>query len=93
MRFIILAALSLSACEEKAPPAVPGSYTPTGEVIATVNTKDVHQDMVDVILTRVPEGELQKLEQTGQISQIREQVLITEVLYHCLLYTSDAADE
>ena len=80
VRYVILAALALSACEEKEAPA-PGAYTPKGEVIATVNGQNVNQDMVDVILKRVPEGELQKLEQTGQISQIREQVLITEVLY------------
>lgn len=80
MRFIILAALTLGACEEKEAP-VPGAYSPTGEVIANVNGQPVHQDMVDVILTRVPEGELQKLEQSGQISQIREQVVVTEVLY------------
>ncbi|MDG1482562.1 MAG: peptidyl-prolyl cis-trans isomerase [Myxococcota bacterium] len=81
MRFIILAALTLSACEEKTAAPAPGSYTPTGEVIAQVNSKPVHQDMVDVILKRVPEAELQKLEQSGQISQIREQVVVTEVLY------------
>ncbi|MFT5683491.1 MAG: peptidyl-prolyl cis-trans isomerase C [Myxococcota bacterium] len=81
MRFIILAALSLSACEEKTEAPAPGSYTPTGEVIAQVNSKPVHQDMVDVILKRVPEAELLKLEQSGQISQIREQVVVTEVLY------------
>ena len=80
MRFVILAALSLTACEEKEAP-IPGAYSATGEVIAHVNDKPVNQDMVDVILKRVPAAELQKLEQSGQISQIREQVVLTEVLY------------
>ena len=82
MRFIslVLAVAALSGCEEKKP-SLPGEYAATGAVIATVAGSEVHQDLVDVMLKRLPEQQRQQLEQAGQIGQIKEQVVLTEVLY------------
>ena len=46
-----------------------------------MSTVNPSQDLLDVFLKRIPEGQRLAMEQSGQISQIREQVILTELLY------------
>jgi len=72
--------LGLTACEPAAP-RVAGSLPPGGTPIATVDGHPVTQQMLDATLGRIPEEERQKLEQEGKIDQVKESLLLGEVLY------------
>jgi peptidyl-prolyl cis-trans isomerase C len=78
---VLLAALCLSGCDDQKTAAAPGDYNPTGEVIAEINGQPLHQDLIDVLLKRIPESQRIAMEQAGQMGQIKEQVFLTEVLY------------
>ena len=75
-----LLALSLAACEPP-PPPIPGAVPPGGVVVSTVNGNAVTQDMVDATLKQLPENLRQQLEAGGQLGQVKEQVVIGELLY------------
>lgn len=77
---VLLAAAWLAGCDEPTS-ETPGEYTATGDVIAEINGQPLHQDLVDVLLKRIPESQRVSLEQSGQIGQLKEQVVLTEVLY------------
>ncbi|MEL6348275.1 MAG: peptidylprolyl isomerase, partial [Myxococcota bacterium] len=82
MRLLSLITLLVIGCDEQAAePAVPGEYTASGPVIGQVNGQPVHQDMVDVLLERIPAAQKQQMEQMGQLDQIADQILLTEALY------------
>lgn len=72
--------LGLAACNPPAP-RVPGSLPAGGTPIATVDGHPVTQQMLDATLGRIPEEERQKLEQEGKIDQVKESLLLGEVLY------------
>jgi len=79
---VLLAVVMIAGCDEtKGDAAQPGDYTPTGEVIANINGQPLHQDLVDVLLKRIPESQRIQMEQAGQMGQLTEQVFLTEVLY------------
>lgn len=74
--------LSLAACEQQ-PPPVPGAF-PTAdnsEVLATVDGVTVTVDMRDTMLKQMPAQMREQLEQSGQLSQLDEQLVIGELLY------------
>ena len=52
-----------------------------GNVIATVNGNDVTQEMVDLTIKQLPPQLRTQLEQSGQLSQLEQQVIIGEALY------------
>ena len=78
-RFLPLLLL-LSACEP--PPApIPGEVERTGEVLQEVNGKKVTQGMVDATLAQLPANVRDQVIARGQLSQVKEQVVIGELLY------------
>jgi peptidyl-prolyl cis-trans isomerase C len=79
-RFVCaLVAISALGCETEAP--VPGTLNPTGEVLATVNGNPVTQGMFDVTLGQIPPQMREQLEQTGRIGQLKDQLVVGELLY------------
>lgn len=84
MRLLLLTTLLLGGCEEQEP-HVPGTYTASGPVVAQVNGEPLHQDLIDVLLDRIPEAQRQQMEQTGQLAQLNEQVILTQVLYQAAI--------
>jgi len=77
-----LVCAGLGACQTEAPSeAVPGTVASSGTVVAEVNGNPVTQEMVDATLRQLPAQLRAQLEQTGQIDQVKEQVIVGEVLY------------
>ncbi len=70
----------LVACDPP-PPPVPGTIERTGEVVSVVNGQNVTQGMVDATIAQLPPGTKDKLVAMGQIDQVKDQVVIGEVLY------------
>ena len=69
-------------CQPQAAPApVPGEMPKGGTVIATVDGHEVTQEMVDLTIKQLPPQLRTQLEQSGQLSQVKEQVIVGEVLY------------
>jgi hypothetical protein len=78
-RFLPLLLL-LSACE-KPPAPIPGEVDRTGDVLQTVNGKNVTQGMVDATLAQLPANVRDQVIARGQLAQVKEQVVIGELLY------------
>jgi len=72
--------LILAACEPP-PPPVPGTIDRTGEVIQVVNGQNVTQGMVDMTLAQLPANVRDQVIARGQLDQVKEQVVIGELLY------------
>ncbi|MFK7931428.1 MAG: peptidylprolyl isomerase [Myxococcota bacterium] len=72
--------LLLAACPPPEPP-VPGDFKPEGEVLVTVDGNPVTQGMVDATLEQLPPQLKKQLEDAGQMSQVQEQIVSTELLY------------
>ena len=64
-----------------APSHVPGELPRTGEVLATVNGQNVTQSMLDAVLSTMPAEVREQLESSGQIAQLKDQIITQEVLY------------
>ncbi len=60
---------------------VPGEHTPTGEVLATVNGNPITQGMFDLTLSQIPPQMREQLEQSGRIGQLKDQLIVGELLY------------
>jgi len=73
--------ISLVACAPAPVDTIPGTIIPTGEVVLKVNETPITQDMIDATLRQLPEDVRTQLEQTGQLAQINEQLIMTELLY------------
>ncbi|MFN7143180.1 MAG: hypothetical protein ACK4YP_05345, partial [Myxococcota bacterium] len=78
-RFLPLLLL-LTACEPPAPP-IPGEVERTGEVLQVVNGKNVTQGMVDATLAQLPANVRDQVIARGQLNEVKEQVVIGELLY------------
>ena len=70
----------LVACEPPAPPP-PGAYDFGGDVIVTVNGEGIHQGLLDATMRQIPEQLRMQLEQTGQLPQVKERMVLGELLY------------
>lgn len=73
-----------AACEQPAAStgaADPGAIPSGGTVIAKVDGQPVTQEMVDFTLEQLPPQYKAQLEQMGQMGQLKEQVMIGEILY------------
>ena len=85
MSFFSIAFLFFQACGEESKSTssahVPGQLPPTGEVIATVNGKNIHQNTVDAILKQFPDDRIEEFKASGGMEQMKEQLILTEVLY------------
>jgi peptidyl-prolyl cis-trans isomerase C len=82
MRSILFLTLfSLGCANGTASTTIPGEISPTGTTLVTVNGKPITQDMVDTMIEQMPPQMRQKLEMTGQMSQLQEQLVMGELLY------------
>ena len=70
------------ACEpQPAAAPMPGEMPAGGTVIATVDGNAVTQEMVDLTIKQLPPQLRMQLEQSGQLAQVKEQVIVGEALY------------
>lgn len=77
---MLTALLLLVACDPP-PPATPGVIERTGEVLSVVNGQNVTQGMLDATINQLPPGTKDKIMAMGQLDQVKEQVVIGELLY------------
>jgi len=85
LRFATIAILAaLVGCNPpaaKGPDHVPGEITPSGPVVMKVNGEEFHQGALDSILSNIPPSQLEMMKESGQISQLLDQIAMTNVLY------------
>ncbi len=60
---------------------VPGELERSGQVIATVNGVNVTQSMLDAVLSTIPDEVRAQMEASGQVAQLKDQIITQEVLY------------
>lgn len=77
----LLLAASVGCQPQAAPAPAPGEMSGGGTVIATVDGHEVTQEMVDLTIKQLPPQLRDQLEQSGQMGQLEEQVIIGELLY------------
>lgn len=73
--------LSLLVACEPPPAPVPGEVERLGETIKVVNGKNVTQGMVDAQLEQLPANVRDQVVARGQMDQVKDQVVIGELLY------------
>lgn len=77
----MLLSLALLVGCQPPPPPVPGTLARTGEVVSVVNGQNVTQDMVTATIDQLPPGTKDKIIAMGQMDQVKDQVVIGELLY------------
>ena len=86
MSLFSLAFIMFQACGEQASQSsssahVPGQLPEKGEVVATVNGVNIHQNTVDAILKQFPADRIEEFKAQGGMDQMKEQLILTEALY------------
>ena len=83
MRTTIFLSLGLLACATPSgSSSVPGTLPSGGEVIMTVNNSiEITQPMVDAVTARIPPAQLERMQASGQMQQLHEQLAVGEILY------------
>jgi peptidyl-prolyl cis-trans isomerase C len=61
--------------------SVPGEMAVSGETLVTVNGNPITQGMIDSMVEQMPERVRKQMEQTGQMSQMQDQLVLAELLY------------
>lgn len=77
---MLLPLMLLLACDPP-PPPVPGVIERAGETLSVVNGQNVTQGMVDATVAQLPPGTKDKIVAMGQMDQVKDQVVIGELLY------------
>lgn len=78
----ILLFLGLTACNQpQADAPVPGAWTATGDVLLTVNDKELRSDLLDVVTERLPPGQLDQMKAQGQYREFVENIAVGQELY------------
>jgi len=86
VRISLLALFLSTSCNTATPEApAPGTLAATGETLVTVDGHAVTQGMVDAMLKRLPDQIRKQLEQTGQLGQLKDQMVVGELLYQAAL--------
>lgn len=70
----------LLACDPP-PPPVPGEIERSGAVLTVVNGQNVTQGMLDAALKQLPANVRDQVVARGQLDQVKEQMIIGELLY------------
>ena len=82
MRTLFLAGLLIcTACNNKTKETVPGTLSEDGKSFATVNGKKLPQAAVDALISRIPESQRAKYLEQGIVSQMEDQLIVTEIIY------------
>lgn len=83
MRFLVLAALVMGACNNGGDKVrVPGAFEPSGEKLLTVDGKfDVTTDMVAAVTRFTTDAEIENQKQSGGYVKMVEQIALGELLY------------
>ena len=85
MSLFSFAFIMFQACGEQASSStsvhIPGELPKTGDVIATVNGVNIHQNTVDAILKQFPADRIEEFKAQGGMEQMKEQLILTEALY------------
>ena len=76
----LLSALLLLACDPP-PPPVPGTMPPGGTPLVTVNGNVITEEMRDAMVKQIPESVKKQMEASGQLGQIQEQLVVSDLLY------------
>lgn len=63
------------------PPPTPGELQPTGTVLTTVNGHPITQGMVDATMAALPDQMRDKLKASGQEGQLKDKLVMGELLY------------
>lgn len=71
----------LVGCPAPEPP-VPGAFDATGPVALTVDGHPLHQEVLDLALSRVPARQLAELKESGDYTGLVEKLALGEALYH-----------
>ena len=94
MRTNMLLSLGLFACATPTDSSEPGALPSGGEVIMTVNGDiQITQPMIDAVTARIPPAQLERMEASGQIEQLHEQLAVGEVLYQRAITEGVLEDE
>jgi peptidyl-prolyl cis-trans isomerase C len=80
MRSVLVILAFLAACEPP-PPPTPGAMERTGEVLTVVNGQNVTQGMLDATLKDLPANARDQIVARGQMGQVKEQLVVGELLY------------
>ena len=85
MSLFSFAFIMFQACGEQSSSStsahIPGKLPQEGDVIATVNGVNIHQNTVDAILKQFPADRIEEFKAQGGMEQMKEQLILTEALY------------
>jgi peptidyl-prolyl cis-trans isomerase C len=81
MRRVLPLLLLLTACAEQKPAPPPGDFAFSGTVISTVNGNPITQGMLDATVKQLPPQMREQLEQSNQMGQVKERLIVGDLLY------------
>jgi len=80
-KLLLILLCSISCNNAPAESPVPGQLDATGDVVTTVNGQPITQGMIDATMALLPEHIQKQIEAAGQQEQVKEQMVLGELLY------------